>query len=117
MPDNQNCSFCKIINGDIPSKRVYEDDRIIAFHDIAPNAPVHVLIIPKEHISSLNHVNDENSETLSDIMIQIPQIAKKLGVYESGYRVIVNCGSDSGMMVEHLHFHILGGCPLPNKLA
>ena len=73
MPDNQNCIFCKIINGDIPSKRVYEDDRIIAFHDIAPNAPVHVLVIPKEHISSLNHVNDENSETLSDIMVQYPK--------------------------------------------
>ena len=83
MPDNQNCVFCKIINGEIPSKKVYEDDRIIAFHDIAPNAPVHVLVIPKEHIPSLNHVSDENSEILSDIMVLIPQIAKKLGVYES----------------------------------
>lgn len=117
MSNNQDCVFCKIINGEIPSKKVYEDDRIIAFHDIAPNAPVHVLVIPKEHIPSLNFVSEKNSKVLSDIMALIPKLAKELEVDESGYRVVVNCGSDSGMMVEHLHFHILGGRPLPQKLA
>lgn len=117
MPDNQSCIFCKIINGDIPSKKVYEDNSIIAFHDISPNAPVHVLVIPKEHIPSLNSISGDHSKILSEIMMLIPKLAKELGVYESGYRVIVNCGNDSGMMVEHLHFHILGGRPLPQKLS
>lgn len=117
MSDNKDCVFCKIINGEIPSNKVYEDDNIIAFHDIAPNAPVHVLVIPKEHIPSLNFVNEGNSKVLADIMVLIPKLAKELNVYESGYRVVVNCGSDSGMAVEHLHFHILGGKPLPQKLG
>lgn len=117
MSNNHDCVFCKIIDGEIPSKKIYEDDKIIAFHDIAPNAPVHVLVIPKEHISSLNFIDEENSKLIADIMILIPNLAKELNVHESGYRVVVNCGSDSGMAVEHLHFHILGGRPLPQKLA
>ena len=117
MSNNQDCVFCKIINEEIPSKKVYEDDKIIAFHDIAPNAPVHVLVIPKEHIPSLNYVNEENSETIAQIMVLIPKLARELKVDQSGYRIIVNCGRDSGMEVEHLHFHILGGGPLQQKLA
>ncbi|NLI60226.1 MAG: histidine triad nucleotide-binding protein [Clostridiales bacterium] len=117
MPDKQDCVFCKIIAGEIPSKKVYEDDKLMAFHDIAPNAPVHVLVIPKKHIPSLNFVNEDHSEIMAHIMVMIPKLAKELKVDESGYRVVVNCGSDSGMMVEHLHFHILGGRLLPQKLG
>lgn len=117
MSNNQDCVFCKIVKGELPSKKVYEDDKILAFHDIAPNAPVHVLVIPKEHIPSMNFVNEENSQTIAQIMVQIPKLAQELKVDQSGYRVVVNCGSDSGMAVEHLHFHILGGRPLPQKLG
>jgi histidine triad (HIT) family protein len=117
MSNNQDCVFCKIIRGEIPSQKVYEDDRIIAFHDIEPNAPVHVLIIPKEHIPSMNFINDSHSKTLAEIMVLIPKLAKKLNVHDSGYRIVINCGKDSGMMVSHLHFHILGGCSLPEKLG
>lgn len=117
MSDNQNCIFCKIINGEIPSKKVYEDERILAFHDISPNAPVHVLVIPKEHIPSMNFVNEGNSKIIGDIFALIPKLTEELKVHESGYRVVANCGGDSGMMVEHLHFHILGGRALPQKLG
>ena len=117
MSNNHDCVFCKIIRGELPSKKVYEDDKIIAFHDIAPNAPVHVLVIPKEHIPSMNFVNEENSQIIAEIMVLIPKLANELKVDQSGYRVVVNCGSDGGMAVEHLHFHILGGRPLPQKLG
>lgn len=117
MSNNQDCVFCKIVKGELPSIKVYEDDKIFAFHDIAPNAPVHVLVIPKEHIPSMNFVNQENSQTIAQIMVQIPKLAKELKVDQSGYRVVANCGSDSGMAVEHLHFHVLGGRPLPQKLG
>ena len=117
MNQGQDCIFCKIIRKEAPSKIVFEDDKVMAFHDINPNAPVHVLVIPKEHIYSLNQVNEENSEVVAYIFELIPKLAKKLGVDESGYRVVVNCGKDSGMVVGHLHFHILGGETLSQKLA
>jgi histidine triad (HIT) family protein len=117
MAQSQECVFCKIIRREIPSKVVYEDDKAIAFHDINPNAPVHVLVIPKEHIYSLNQVNDENIEVVAHIFKLIPRLAEQLGVNESGYRVVVNCGKDSGMAVGHLHFHILGGKMLSQTLA
>lgn len=113
----ENCLFCKIIAGEIPSKKVYEDENVYAFHDINPNAPVHVLVIPKVHIASIQEVTEENLPAVSAVLKVIPQIAKELGLAENGYRVITNCGEDGGQSVKHLHFHILGGKKLPVTLA
>ena len=103
------CIFCKIAAGEIPSSKVYEDDLILAFNDIEPQAPVHVIIIPKEHITSANEITSKNSSVIAHIFETIPKIAKELGVSESGYRVINNCGADGGQTVEHIHFHLTGG--------
>jgi len=103
-----DCVFCKIVNGEIPCDKVYEDDKILAFHDIKPEAPAHVLIIPKTHISSLNDIKNENSGVISHIFEKIPKIANTLGVDESGYRVVSNCGKDAVQTVDHIHFHLLG---------
>lgn len=110
------CLFCKIIDGEIPSAKVYEDEKILAFKDIAPMAPVHVLVIPKVHIASADEVNEENSCYISAIFEKIPEIAKAAGA-NNGYRVITNCGEDGCQSVKHLHFHILGGTKLPEKMA
>lgn len=110
-----DCIFCKIIKGEIPSKKVYEDENVYAFHDINPNAPVHVLVIPKTHIESLNALGNNNIDAVSKVMLAIPKIAASLGL-ENGYRVITNCGDDGGQTVKHLHFHILGGKKLSVKL-
>lgn len=117
MSSSPDCIFCKIISGEIPSNKVYEDHDVMVFHDIEPNAPIHVLVIPKEHIPSLNFVDDNNSQIIAKIMTLIPELAKQLEIHESGYRVVVNCGKDSGMLVEHLHFHILGGEILSQRLS
>ncbi len=111
-----DCLFCKIAVGEIPSKIVYEDAEILAFYDIEPQAPVHVLVIPKEHIPSVDGINDENSAVVAHIFETIPKIAAKLGL-SGGYRVISNCGKDAGQTVPHLHFHILGGGPLSLTMA
>ncbi len=111
-----NCLFCKIIEGVIPSAKVYEDDKIYAFKDINPQAPVHVLVIPKLHISSMDEVNAGNAESVKHIFVMIPQIAKSLGL-DNGYRVISNCGDDGCQSVKHLHFHILGGKKLNENMA
>lgn len=103
-----DCIFCKIIAGEIPSKKIYEDDRILAFHDIEPQAPTHAVIIPKEHIESANALNSDNAEIVAYIFSKIPEIAKTLGL-EKGYRVVNNCGSDAGQTVFHIHFHLMGG--------
>ena len=103
------CIFCKIVAGEIPSKKVYEDDLILAFNDIEPQAPVHVVIIPKEHIESASMITSENSKVIAHIFETIPKLAKELGVAESGYRVINNCGVDGGQTVPHIHFHLTGG--------
>ena len=113
----ENCLFCKIIAGEIPSNKVYEDEHVFAFHDINPNAPVHVLVIPKTHIPSMAAVNEENIEVVSHVMLAIPKIASSLGLTDGGYRVITNCGEDAGQTVHHLHFHILGGKKLPVSLG
>jgi histidine triad (HIT) family protein len=105
----ENCIFCRIVEKQIPSKIVYEDENVLAFHDIDSKAPVHILIIPKEHIPSLNDVNQQNSQVIAHIFSVIVQIAENLGVKDSGYRVVTNCGSDAGQSVNHLHFHVLGG--------
>ena len=107
-----DCFFCKIAAGKIPSKKVYEDADMLAFHDINPEAPVHVLVIPKTHIGSMDEVNAENSAVVAKIFEKIPEIAKAAGIV-NGYRVISNCGHDAGQSVPHLHFHILGGKELP----
>ena len=101
-----DCLFCKIIKGEIPSTKVYEDENMLAFKDINPVAPVHVLIIPKVHVENTNEITSENSKYITAIYEKMGDIAKEVGVYESGYRVICNCGEDSGQEVKHLHFHI-----------
>ena len=110
-----DCIFCRIVKGEIPSKKVYENEHVYAFYDLNPNAPVHVLVIPKKHIESLNSVNLENINIVSEVMLSIPKIADMLGL-KNGYRVISNCGKDGGQSVFHLHFHILGGKKLSIKL-
>ena len=102
-----DCLFCKIVNGDIPSNKVYEDDKIMVFHDVDPQAPVHVLIIPKKHIDSLDTVQEEDADLLAYIMLKVKDIAAELGL-ENGYRLVNNCGEDGLQTVKHLHFHLLG---------
>ena len=111
-----DCLFCKIIAGDIPSTKVYEDDRILAFRDIAPQAPTHILVVPKMHIADCNGINNENSAVVAHIFSVIPEIAKAEGL-ANGYRVVSNCGEDAGQTVQHLHFHILGGKKLALEMA
>ena len=111
-----DCLFCKIAAGDIPSKKVYEDDMCLAFHDIAPQAPVHVLVIPKLHIPSVDGVDASNVKYVSYIFEKIPAIAADLGL-GNGYRVVSNCGHDGAQSVLHLHFHILGGKQLSGEMA
>ena len=111
-----NCLFCKIIAGDIPSTKVYEDETVLAFRDIAPQAPTHILVIPKIHISGCNGVTAENSGVVAHIFEVIPRIAAAEGL-ENGYRVVSNCGADAGQTVPHLHFHILGGKQLNLEMA
>ena len=103
------CIFCKIIAGEIPSTKVYEDDKILAFKDIEPQAPVHIIIIPKEHIKSANDINEENCALIGKIFNAAAKIAKELGISENGYRIVNNCGADGGQTVGHIHFHMLGG--------
>ena len=112
----ENCLFCKIIDGSIPSKKAYEDDKILAFYDINPQAPVHILVIPKEHIPSADGIDAKNSSVVAYIFEKIPAIAKSAGI-TNGYRVISNCGDDACQSVHHLHFHILGGAQLADKMA
>ena len=110
------CLFCKIIAGDIPSTKVYEDETVFAFRDINPQAPTHILVIPKTHISGCNGVTADNSAVVAHIFEVIPQIAQAEGL-ANGYRVVSNCGADAGQTVPHLHFHILGGKALNLEMA
>lgn len=103
-----DCLFCKIVAGEIPSKKLYEDDKILAFYDISPIAPVHFLVIPKAHIESVDDITEENSQIVAYIFSKIGQLAKEAGI-TNGYRVISNCKADAGQTVPHLHFHVLGG--------
>ena len=112
----ENCLFCKIIAGEIPSTKVYEDEKILAFRDIAPQAPTHVLVVPKTHIQDTDGITAENSAVIAHIFAVIPQIAKAEGL-NNGYRVVTNCGADSGQTVPHLHFHILGGKQMSLEMA
>ena len=103
-----DCIFCKIAAGEIPSNKLYEDEKVIAFYDLAPQAPVHFLVIPKEHIKCADEITEANSEIIAHIFETISKIAKKLKL-ENGYRIVNNCGEDGGQTVGHLHFHVLGG--------
>ena len=111
-----DCIFCKIIAGEIPSSKVYEDDQILAFNDINPQTPVHILVIPKRHIRSMDEMTPENSAVVAHIFETIPKIAAKAGL-TNGYRVISNCGDDACQSVKHLHFHIMGGRQLPENMG
>lgn len=104
-----DCIFCKIINGDIPSEKVYEDEKVFAFKDINPVAPVHVLVVPKVHIESVNDIDESNSSIMADLFVAAKKIADDLGLVENGYRIIINNGKIAGQEVPHLHVHILSG--------
>ncbi|MEG2353375.1 MAG: histidine triad nucleotide-binding protein [Clostridium sp.] len=105
----EDCIFCKILKGESPSEKVYEDDKVYAFKDIHPEAPVHILIIPKVHINSVNFLTKENKHIIGDVYYAAKKIAEGLGVSETGYRIVNNCGEDGGQTVAHIHFHLIGG--------
>ena len=105
-----DCIFCKIANKEIPSTVVYEDEQVLAFKDLEPQAPVHVLVIPKKHVASVAELKLEDKELAAHILVDvIPQLARELGVAEKGFRVVANTGDEGGQTVKHLHFHLLGG--------
>ncbi|MCM1365452.1 MAG: histidine triad nucleotide-binding protein [Faecalibacterium sp.] len=103
-----DCIFCKIANGEIPTTKVYEDDTVVAFNDMTPQAPVHILIIPKQHIPSVAALNETNSAVVAHIFEVAARLGKELGL-DNGYRIVNNCGEDGGQTVQHLHFHFMGG--------
>ena len=107
-----DCIFCKIATGTVPTDKVYENDQALAFRDMHPQAPTHVLIIPKEHLESLNDASQSDEKILGHLLRLAPKIANQLGIAESGYRAVVNTGADGGQSVFHLHVHLLGGRPL-----
>lgn len=113
----EDCLFCKIVKGEVHSSKVYEDEYVLAFKDINPVAPVHVLVIPKIHIKSYNEVNEENIEYVAKIQLAIKEVAKICGVSEEGYRVICNTGENGGQVVHHLHFHLIGGKKIGPKIV
>ena len=112
----KDCLFCKIIAGEIPSTKIYENDKVYAFSDINPMAPVHVLVVPREHVESLNGISVENAEIAKDCLLACKEIAAEQGLAD-GYRVVTNCGSDAGQTVKHLHFHVMGGQRLHDRMA
>ena len=112
----EDCIFCKNVKGEIPSEKVYEDDKVFAFKDIIPAAPIHVLVIPKEHVQDVLGIKPENKEMISDIFFAINKIAKQLGIENDGFRIINNCGKDAGQEVMHLHFHVLAGGKMGPKI-
>ncbi len=104
-----NCLFCQIINHEIPAKIIYEDDKVVAFDDIHPRAPIHKLIIPRKHIATLNDLNPEDVEISGQLLFTAQQLAKQFDIADSGYRVIMNCNANAGQVVFHIHLHLLGG--------
>ena len=105
----EDCIFCKIIKGEIPSKKVYEDEKVYAFYDISPEAPIHFLVIHKQHIESANALKEENASVVAHIFLVINKLVSELGIAEKGYRIVNNTGNDGGQTVHHMHFHVLGG--------
>lgn len=114
---DDNCLFCKIVKKEIKSDIVYEDQNVLVFKDIHPVAPIHVLLIPKRHIESINFIDDSNISYINDIFKVIPEIVKKLGIHDKGYRIIANTGDDGGQLIHHLHFHLIGGKHLGPKIV
>jgi len=112
----ENCIFCKIVNGELPSTKLYEDENILAFKDISPATPVHILIIPKQHIESAKDIDSTNSVLVAKCFEVIAKLGKELNL-DNGYRIINNCGKDGGQIVPHLHFHLLGGIQLNEKIV
>ncbi len=112
-----DCIFCKIIAGEIPSAKVYEDDLCFAFKDINPQAPVHVLVVPKKHAAGVAEMSEKDTELLGHIQLVIAKLAKELGVLESGFRVMTNYGDDACQSVKHLHYHLLGGVQMSEKMV
>lgn len=105
----EDCIFCKIVRGEIPSEKLYEDDLVLAFNDLTPQAPIHTLVIPKEHIESANDIDSTNSQVIGHIYEVISKLAREKGFDKDGYRVVNNCGRDGGQSVDHIHFHVLAG--------
>ncbi len=105
----EDCIFCKIINKEIPASMVFEDEKMIAFNDINPQAPIHILLIPREHFASLNDITEEKKNILSHLLLKARQIAQEKEIAEKGYRIVLNTEKDSGQEVFHIHFHLLGG--------
>lgn len=112
----ENCIFCKIIKGEIPSQIVYEDEKVVVFKDINPVAPVHVLIVPRVHIESVRDIGEGNADVIADIHFAANKVAEKLGISQKGFRLINNCGADAGQTVPHLHYHLIGGVKLGPKI-
>jgi len=104
-----DCIFCKIVSGEIPSSKLFEDDQVIAFRDISPQAPTHILVVPKQHISGINELASADEALVGHVYGVITKLVKELGIDETGYRVVVNSGKDGQQSVPHLHFHVLGG--------
>lgn len=113
----EDCIFCKIVSGAIPSRKVYENEAVLAFEDINPVAPVHVVVIPKQHIPTLLDVTPGNMDSLQAMMVAAQEVARLKGVDKKGFRVIINCNEEGGQVVFHLHLHILGGRKLPVRMA
>lgn len=111
------CIFCKIVSGEIPSKFVHRDDKITAFHDINPAAPVHILVIPNKHIQSVNDIDEQDKALISQLFLVAKKIAAEQGINEKGYRLIINTGPDGGQVVKHLHVHILGGHAMKHPMG
>lgn len=111
-----NCLFCKIVKGEIPSSKVYENDQVYAFKDINPQTPFHVLVVPKKHVSSVAEINQLNNDEIAACLHAVAKIAADASL-SGGYRVISNCGPDACQSVPHLHFHILGGCQMADRMA
>ena len=106
------CVFCKIVKGELPAKVVYEDELVMAFHDINPQAPIHILIIPKEHIPTVNDIEEKHERLIGHIFVVAKKIAKELGVSEKGYRILINCNKDAEQGIYRIHFHFFAGKPL-----
>ncbi len=107
-----DCLFCKIVSGDIPGDIVYQDDEIVAFNDINPQAPVHVLVIPRKHIATHNDLTKNDTQLIGSLLVKIKSMAQNIQELNKGYRIVTNCGSESGQSVFHVHFHLLGGRPM-----
>ena len=112
-----DCVFCKIVAGEIPSEILYQDGKVIAFHDISPQAPTHLLIIPRKHIPSLAHLSEVETPIIGHMTKVANQLARQEGVFESGYRLVINCGEQGGQIVPHLHMHLLGGRSLSGVMG